>query len=769
MSNFYIYKFDYTEKIKKQDVKVSATVIFCEREDINQFILASEIKTFYEKHYQTDKVFVIGRESLEKKLEEVIINKFDETFKYIPRRNDTHLRENLYILTFDIEGKLKLINQAPNVIPEGFSKGFLNEGLQNIFIERGGLIHSPFDSHHFVFPSGKHCDKFLRTGNILLVSSEIYFIALALLKSFDEKKHTQIYCDSSSINSIAFALIELKNRFLEDKIQIPIESFSSYEGLYKNDLNYKKNALLLVSASTSANIISRIKEKHAEIDLDNILILYFLGKNITFPKNTICNLTESSVNPNGIPEYKTYKADDCELCKKGSFAVEVKGDVFSIEKPKINKILLTTKDPNKGLSDFVKQFKSEKKGHTILKTHYKENSQSKYEIFIDYSKLLNGVENGKYIEYKEKIDDYINQYVPSNLKYIISLEDEASKALSNYIYKSVESNYQQDKKPTQISQDHLQEIKEDEQGAILVTASCISNGKNLLYISRALRKHDKLRVTYFIGIARTKSKEFLDSLKKNLKQGTYGPDNSSFIEIESVFCENKSKDSSWICEIDFIKKIENFLKDNFKDKFQSTLDFLNERKKTLERAGGDTERGLSEKLFFPRFLEGKNQELEIRKNFAFFNFKDYVGEVAQSDIYFTISNILNGIRYNSKEDRSFKQTTYVRNIIDPNNFNRFNDGIIQASILRASYSEELAYALDNELSTEMTGIIETLIKYHNEEQGEALIEFLYAIATKKLTLRKSDLEKIVLLIDQKCKYEIFMCFKEYIINELIEK
>ena len=54
---------------------------------------------------------------------------------------------------------------------------------------------------------------------------------------------------------------------------------------------------------------------------------------------------------------------------------------------------------------------------------------------------------------------------------------------------------------------------------------------------------------------------------------------------------------------------------------------------------------------------------------------------------------------------------YVRNIIDPANFSRFNDGIIQASILRAAYPEELSYGIDNDTSQEMTNTLETIIKY----------------------------------------------------------
>lgn len=237
---------------------------------------------------------------MKNKLEDVFIKKLDSTFKGIPKRHETLLSESLHIINFDKTGKLS----CDKNLPENFVKLYLNEGLQHIFIKRGGLVTAQ-GAHHFVFPSGKHCDKFLRTGNILLFSTEIYFIAFALLKHFNEEVHTQIYCDTSSINSIAFALIDLKNRFLNEKERkhVPIESFSSYDGLYKNPVPYSTNALLLISASTSANIIGYILDLHKMIDRDNIIILYFLGEDTnlhSLKDQLICNLNFTDDNLNGL-------------------------------------------------------------------------------------------------------------------------------------------------------------------------------------------------------------------------------------------------------------------------------------------------------------------------------------------------------------------------------------------------------------------------------------------------------------------------------------
>ena len=112
-------------------------------------------------------------------------------------------------------------------------------------------------------------------------------------------------------------------------------------------------------------------------------------------------------------------------------------------------------------------------------------------------------------------------------------------------------------------------------------------------------------------------------------------------------------------------------------------------------------------------------------------------------------------------------TVYIRSILDPANFSRFNDGIIQASILRAAYPEELSYGFDNDVSQEMTNTLETIIKYCDDEQGEALLEFLYAIAIKKMTLAKVHLEKIIKLLKDRKEEDLINCFASYIEKSIL--
>ncbi len=765
MKHYYIYKFDY--KVKQE--RISATVIFCDNTFINQNDIRVDIKKFYERNYQTDKVFILGGEYLKTEMETVFLKNKEETFKGIPRKENTSLYENTYIITFNKKGDLDLINKKGK-IPTNFLKTFINEGLQNIFIKRGGLVQTE-GSHHYVFPSGKHCDKFLRTGNILLFSCEIYFIAFSLLKHFNEEIHNEIYCDTSSINSIALALSELKNRFFDKANQIayPIQSFSSYKGLYDNKLNFKKNAFLIVSASTSGNIINYITDKHFELDRANIIVLYYLDNNGQFnniKENVLCNLTQTKHNPNGVQTYDIYSNEKCDLCEKGSYAVEVSGDVFLLEKPNINAITINVADADDKLNDFVNQFRSVGLNNTVLKTNYKKDPSRKYEIYIDYSELLNGIKANRYTDYKKKLDAHINQFVPSNTRYIIHLNDDSSIELAKYIENKISGNYLKSKKPSIKNQDNFNEIPTEANGAVLVVGSCISNGKNLLYLSRALRQYENLRVVYFVGISRTNNAKYHTTLKSNLKYGSYGAETSTYIDVENIYCVNKSKQTSWIVELDFIKSMIDFIQENKID--NEVIDFFNKRKTTINQSYSKNNKGLTDDLFFQNVSGIHFENLSIRNNFSFFSFDNYVGNITQSDLYFTISNIINSLR-NSDKKQCLKQSAFVRNLLSPENFNRYNDGLIQACILRSANAEELSYSIDYNLSLEMKNILETLISHYKQQQGEALLEFLYAIAIQKLTLKDEHLKEVLDLLEEKCDNVIINSFRLFSKQTLLKK
>jgi hypothetical protein len=80
--------------------------------------------------------------------------------------------------------------------------------------------------------------------------------------------------------------------------------------------------------------------------------------------------------------------------------------------------------------------------------------------------------------------------------------------------------------------------------------------------------------------------------------------------------------------------------------------------------------------------------------------------------------------------------------LSPRNFDRFNDGIIQASFLRASQPIELDYSHFRKESGEMTEILRFILSNSANSAGEAAQEFVLALALGRMRLADNDAKEL---------------------------
>lgn len=754
MKNYFIYKY---EDLTSSDEKIKVTVIFVHQESISsKNTLSQEINVFFQKNSITDKLVVILPEYLDKDSMKLFSEQRNDTFVRIPGRSKDYFEESLIIYNYDITGSLSIKEGIEPVNRNKFISNIFRNGNTIIFKQNGGIVESTPD-HHFVFPSNKHCSKFLRTGNVLINQAEVFFLSLQLLKYFNDIKF--VYCDTSSINTLPYAVLELKRRFQSNFSAPSIFSFKSYELFESYQEKFSPNSLILISSSTSGNIIDRLIE-HQRAEKEQIKVLFFLGKEKNYldkKENIICNLTKDDKEfPQGEEMFETAEnSSECNLCKNNSRPVNIRGDVFLTVQPKVYKHLLNIKNEciPVNVSPFVRDFRDGSKGHVIIKTFYKDNDpNSNYEIYFDFINLIDNIT--EYNSYKSSLDRLIDKHVPANTKYIIYLPDEGSLKLTNYLKNQIPSSI--NPRIIKLDKDLLSNFKDGEAGSVMVVASCIITGKKLLQVSRLMRKFEKLNLIYFVGIFRPINDSFANDLVNDLKKGKGKSDERPFIPVENINTTITQQRSSWALEINFIEELLGDIDDDsllFKF-FNKRIDILRNNKSAL---------GLTNDLFLKKF-DGK--ELFLRKSFAFWKFNYDEKEVNQSEVYFTISSIINNLENRDINlHPSLKQTNYVRNLLSPRNFHRFNDGIIQSCLLRCSKPDYLSYDLDDEANLQMKEFLSSIISKYDTEDGEALLEFLLALGLKKLKLKKVDLD-IILLEAQNCEDLIISEFASYLIKYL---
>lgn len=755
MKNYFIYQY---EDIVSSKNKLRITTIFIHQAKIlSQNSLAQEINTFFQENSITDKLVVVLPEYLDKESLKFFFEERDLTFVRVPGRSSEYFDRCLIVYQFKSNGEFELIFGEKPKNESKFKTQLVRSGSTIIFKNNGGLVESTPD-HHFVFPSKKHCAKFIRTGNVLIHQTEIFFLAIQLLKHFENRN--VIYCDTSSINVLPYTVFELLRRF-NISFECPtVHSFESYELFESHRESFPPDSLVLISSSTSGNIIDRIlKEKRA--DKSQIQVIYFLGTNekyLNHSSNIICNLTRDDSFLMGEIEFDTFdNPDKCTLCLDHSRPIHIRSDVFLTVQPKIEKHLLTVKPEYapKHISPFVQHYRAHSAKDSVIKVFYKDNyANADYEIYFDFVYLIENIK--KFKRFDESLNRHIDKFIPANTKYFLHLPDTGSEKLAEYIVSKIPNSI----KPTLIKLEtgFTEKIIEDN-GSVVIIASCITTGKKLLQISRLMRNRENLNLIYFVGIYRPINDSFSTDLINDLKKGKNKSDERPFVAVETINCSIQQVDTSWEQEKTFLEKFLGTIDENGNKELYS---FVNERLDILR--DNKKQKGLSDNVFLKKI---NGDKLQLRKNFAFWTFNNYSdNDVAQSEVYFTISLIITNLENNDINSHpSLKQTNYVRNILSPRNFHRFNDGVIQAALLRCGKTEYFSYDLDSESSLKMKEFLLSIIEKYDSEDGEALLEFILAIGLKKLKLKKEDLRE-VLTKAKECENEIISGISEYVFNKI---
>jgi len=121
------------------------------------------------------------------------------------------------------------------------------------------------------------------------------------------------------------------------------------------------------------------------------------------------------------------------------------------------------------------------------------------------------------------------------------------------------------------------------------------------------------------------------------------------------------------------------------------------------------------------------------------------GTDLNAGVFLTVAVFLEASRIaGSKDsDTSLISGLFQQTLIAPANFTRFNDPAIQAALLRAAYKSELNFSSSHDLSSDMQRIILRLVELYDAPAGEALPEFLLALAMGRLTLTRDHMKTLL--------------------------
>ncbi len=643
----------------------------------------------------------------------------DFTNVYAKRRRSYLIHHiDIIFLFFDKDGNWNS-NDNQKIVAELVTE-IKTFGLYNIFDSGDGILGEE-PAHHYVLQNNFHSNKFIRTANILSKSFFIDFISLFLLEFVKDTTET-IYIDTSGIISIPYSITKLK-RLFEINFDIGIISFNSYKGPFPDSNSY--NIKILISASTSGKLSNKlINNGHKEED---IAILFFLSDHIANCK-ILCDLADfQKFDSKKYSPFVIKSESECVLCPKASYPIKIAGEQFLPEELKVEPISFLLKDKPLWLNNFM-ELNFHKKN---LIQCYKKFGNEGADIFLDYEKMLNAKFKNSTTE--KQFLSYIDEKLPKKIDVIIYYDEPGSAFLKDIIVKRINYSVKIILKDFELNQN---KNLLTEKNILVITATC-TTGKRLIDTSLKLREVQSNHIAYFIGISRTPDNESLKKIKSYISFNNNSRKEKYPVNIfEEIFVDDTSRistfsgfaKSTWASEMTLLKNLNT---DNI---------LINDRLKELEKGSG-----FSDNLFWG---DSENVNLKLRPNFAFFkdlnDLYNKTEKTSQSEIYFIVSAILHKLR--TESNGKYFQSAFHRNIISPQIFFQYNDGVIHASILRAANPIELNYnfqGLNTPISNEMILRLGNIFNDFDTQFGEATIEFLIAIASMRLQLNNSGLKLLI--------------------------
>ena len=676
----------------------------------NNLELETEIKSYLNFNYTPEFIHFLRPDNAES---------YEIKKERIPNFGSIIITEYKY----NCDGSIVNVSDGKNIKTDIYSE--LSKSICTHFLVKYDSILKAGLESYFLLPSGVYATHFIRIANIFKESQDINVLSIFLLPYLKNNPEI-IYSDTPTVFPLIYACIIYKNIGNHKPYNPRLKLYPSNK-VTRNDIENIGNSLFIVSTSINGSLPKTLNS--LGINWTSIVVLFGFDKNNEILYKILSKQNSESIF--GVSFISRNPADFKKTFPNRTFEIKFEDEHFIPTPPTVSRFKIILKDAPDNLSDLMFNYLD----YDFVSCYKGQNSLGKTrDIYIDVSKLFIDINREELNHFEKKTKNLIINQLPINIKSIIYVDDAESKYIADKIKeyyqvahsKTVESIFYKDLKL---------EDTFSEPSCYLVCSSCISNGKKISDVSRKLRTQEHSQIIYFNGFVRCIDEKAYSNLMSNIKYGKYNEFHTySFITIDTLLLPNEDSDSiSW----EFEKELINILLEGFNVFETKTL--INDKcKEYFQNRYNELNNNIDGLINNVYLKKSNGDRLVLNKNFAFFKFTNWNPEdIQQSKVYFSILSVLHNFRIK----KNIKQTIYERHIFDPENFNRYNDGIIQASFLRAATNKELNYEIDSNASSLMATIIISSID-DNNNKDTAPYEFLMAICIGKLTLLKSDLISI---------------------------
>lgn len=583
----------------------------------------------------------------------------------------------------------------------GRLQAWLESGLLTAFDPAEVVLQAP-PGYSYQKPSGARSELFLKPDLALTSSAIVAFVALVLfhklyagrLLTFSELR--TVFVDTMAIAPVAYALRDLLS-LCGHKEAFHIESFHSYGGFEAVKRPLPRTSLCLISASSSMSLHEQWMVQKEVTRNEVVTLLTFKSAK----KFRDCALL--AIEPPGGDT----SAGPAQL------SIRIKGETFLPEQEPAKKVLLS--DQHHRSDEDVSLFF--RFAGTDVFDVYRRPARSSAKVralFVDGSHLLNQQ------DFLEWLEERLLQSVKAATRVLVYQDDPSSRHLAELakVFCEVRLGLSQ---LQLLSASELVTATLEPADGVIVCAAVVGKGSQLLEVSRSLRdKHEGPRL-YLLGYQIAETRSELKALLGNLRH-------SKSVPYEIARYGAAATGTQLLASYD----------EEVKTYYGPSQDLrgLPALMAARARALGTTS-PVGVLALLPHG-ERVADAMRLRSGFAYWP-EGYVPQACQAEVLATVAVLLQRARENEKlpADKRLASAGYRQVVLDPENFTRFNDGVLQAALLRCAYPSELDYRADHAASDFMKAVILRSLVRATQEAGEGALEFLSAIALKRLQLAEA--------------------------------
>ena len=644
-----------------------------------------------------------------------------------------HLRDSMLFVSLDATSGQHTCEDALGRRPSRASvlEDERQYSLLEMFSRAGGEECAPTGTH-YAKTSERHSDRFLRVANVLEDGRHVKLLAFWLVPHLWKIDVRHVVVDTSGIYSVALTALRETAKLGGVSGHPTVWSHRSHDGIDQVPTEIACEALFLVSASTSNGLVRRVSGRGAAPG--RVVTLFCLSADPWDGHVVLCNL--NGPNGDGLKLIENQDSSDCKWCKKHFHLIGIRGDQFSVSPPRVTSIEIVAAD----LQPAAKSTLSALMGLGVFYAYRRIDDTRLCSLGVNVAPLLDGdpPEKSKaFIDLlRVKWSSMKRRSQTVSLRNIVATAYPGSASLAEGICNTVHERMADHSRLQVVSSSKLRDVVPTPGTSTVVVAACVDEIQELLSVSRNLRNVQEEGMTAYLAVVQLLApQKVADRLKSNLTYGALGADTFSSFSALSLEVHCYEDAPSWRGELAALRRMIAWAD-------EKGFDLPVEVEKRIHRLTKAVATGLVDDLYWPD-MNGK--PLTLRSDFALLSGALQAPQASQADLFAAMCTLLTALRGHKDGNKRLANNAYERSVLAPSNFSRFNDGVLQASILRACRSKDLAYgACDEQTSQQMLGVLmDALPNASRPEKSEALVEFLLALLTERMTLLDVDLRVFV--------------------------